>query len=285
MTRDRSALLAAVALVWLPVPTGQDWTVRYTAKQLDCARFLESGESTIQTETGGRRRQQTSERRAVWQFRASPSKEGIALEGWMDSLVVSRRSAETTISPDTDGLLGGRYRGSLSATGAYSSQVRPFVPDEVAEVAGMATALDDFFPPLPTRQLLPGGTWSDSQGLTIRRLSDSALSGLSLFRFELSRKDESRVAPRPVDTLALPLRQLSEEQGTFVWHPLLGLVRRDRRIVVQTAVPASRTVRQAVRSRVEQRIRVTRDLSGDPTACRREGGNGGKEGKSEGGKE
>jgi hypothetical protein len=282
MTRKCSALLAAVALVWLPVHTGQDWAVRYTAKQLDCARFLESGESSIQTETGGRRRQQTSERRAVWQFRASPSKEEIALEGWMDSLAVSRRSAETTISPDTDGLLGGRYRGSLSATGAYSSQVRPYVPDEVAEVAGMATALDDFFPPLPTRQLSPGGTWSDSQGLTIRRLSDSVLSGLPLFRFELNRKDETRVAPRPGDTLALPLRQLSEEQGTFVWHPLLGLVRRDRRIVVQTAVPASRTVRRPVRSRVEQRISVTRDLSGDATACRREGG---KEGRREGGKE
>ncbi len=260
--------MAAVALVWLPVQTGQDWTVRYTAKQLDCARFLESGESTIQTETGGRRRHQTSERRAVWQFRASPSKDGIALEGWMDSLEVSRRSAETTISPDTDGLLGGRYRGSLSATGAYSSQVRPFVPDEVAEVAGMATALDDFFPPLPTRQLLPGSTWTDSQGLTIRRLSDSALSGLPLFRFELNHRHESRVAPRPGETLTLPLRQVSEEHSAFVWHPLLGLVRRDRRIVVQTAVPASRTVRQPVRSRVEQRISVTRDLSGDPTLCR-----------------
>jgi hypothetical protein len=228
---------------------------------------VEAAESQIQTEMGGRRRHQTSERRGVWQFRAAPSGQEITLEAWLDSLVLTRRSAETAITPDTDGLLGGRYRGTLSGSGTYSSQVQPFVPDEVAEVAGMATALDDFFPPLPSRQLEPGERWTDSRGSTIRRLPDSALSGLPLFRFELERKSETRVAAKPGDTLTLPLRQVSEERGTFVWHPLLGLVRRDRRIVVQTAVPASRTVRQAVRSKVEQRVTATRDLSGDPTRC------------------
>jgi hypothetical protein len=268
MTRDCRALLAAVAVVWLPVQTGQDWTVRYTVRQLGCARFVEAAESQIQTEMGGRRRQQTSERRGVWQFRAAPSGQEIALEAWLDSLVLTRRSAETAITPDTDGLLGGRYRGTLSGSGTYSSQVRPFVPDEVAEVAGMATALDDFFPPLPSRQLKPGERWTDSRGSTIRRLPDSALSGLPLFRYELERKSATRVVARPRDSLVVPLRQLSEEHGTFLWHPLLGLVRRDRKIVVQTAVPAGRTVRQSVRSRVEQEITVIRDLSGDPTVCR-----------------
>jgi hypothetical protein len=61
---------------------------------------------------------------------------------------------------------------------------------------------------------------------------------------------------------------VSEEHGVFVWHPLLGLVRRERNIVVETAVPTSRTVRQPVRSKVEQRIVVARDLTGDPTVCR-----------------
>jgi hypothetical protein len=258
-----------VTLLWIPPGVaGQNWVVAYTAKQLHCARFLEEGESGIQTESAGRMRQQTSHRRAVWQFRAVPSEEAIALEGWLDSLTVSRRSVETTISPDTDGLLGGRYRGTLSATGTYASQVRPFVPDEVAEVAGMATALDDFLPPLPPVPLTVGSAWTDSRGLTIRRLPDSALSGLPLLRFQLDHRSETRTIAEPRDTLAIPLRQVSEEHGTFVWHPLLGVVRRDRRIVVQTAVGASRTVRQPVRSKVEQRITVTRDLSGDPTRCR-----------------
>jgi hypothetical protein len=267
------AVLATVGLLVPPHRSGapgQDWSVRYTARQLQCARFLETGESRIQTMSAGRTRHQTSERRGVWQFRATPSREGTALEGWLDSLTVSRKSAETTITPDTDGLVGGRYRGTLSATGSYAGRVRPFVPDEVAEVAGMAGALDDFFPPLPGIQLGVGKTWSDSKGLTIRRLPDSSLSGLPLFRFQLERRNETRSAPRRGDTLAVPLRQVSEEHGVFVWHPLLGLVRRERNIVVETAVPASRTVRQPVRSKVEQRIIVARDLSGDPTRCVKE---------------
>ncbi|MGH7510628.1 MAG: hypothetical protein ACREMZ_14310 [Gemmatimonadales bacterium] len=247
------ALLSALGRV-------QDAVVRYEAKQLQCAGFLETAESRIQTETAGRVRHQTSTRLGVWQFRAVPSGQGVVLEGWLDSLTISRRSPEITISPDTDGLLGGRYRGTLSATGSYTERARPFIPDEVAEVAGMGAALDDLFPPLPPRALAPGKAWTDSRGLTIRRLRDSAASGLPLYRYELERRAESRVAALPGDTLSVPLRQLSEEQGTFVWHPLLGLVRRERRIVVQTAVPASRSVRQPVRSKVEQRVTLTRDL-------------------------
>jgi hypothetical protein len=264
-------MTSAVALVWLPIKTGQDWAVRYTANQLHCAQFLEIGHSTIQTETARRVRHQTSERKGVWRFRALPSADAIALEGWLDSLTLSRKSAETTITPDTDGLVGGRYRGTLSTRGTYAGRVRPFVPDEVAEVAGMAGALDDFFPPLPGIQLEVGKAWSDSRGLTIRRLPDSSLSGLPLFRFQLERRTETRSAPKRGDTLAVPLRQVSEEHGVFVWHPLLGLVRRERNIVVQTAVPVSRTVRQPVRSKVEQRIIVARDLTGYPTRCIKEG--------------
>lgn len=261
----RSALVLTAALLWAP---HRDWVVAYTPGQLQCARFQEAVESTIQTESGGRIRNQTSERRGWWQFRATRSQDAVALEAWLDSLTLARKSPEATIRPDTDGLLGGRYRGVLSATGAYTSEVRPFVPDEVAEVADMATALDDFFPSLPRGQLQVGQNWADSAGLTVRRLPDSALSGLPLFRFELERRGETRVSAMRGDTLSVPRRQVSEERGTFVWHPTLGLVRRDRTIVVQTSVPVSRTVRQPVRSKVEQRIVVTRDLSGDPTRCR-----------------
>jgi hypothetical protein len=150
----------------------------------------------------------------------------------------------------------------------YTSQTAPFVPDEVAEVAGMASALDDFFPPLPPKPLAVGKSWTDSGSLTIRRLADSSLSGLPLFRYELKRKAETRVAAIRGDSTQVPHKQVSEEHGTFVWHPRLGLVRRDRKIVLETAVPVSRSVRRPVRSRIEQQISVTRDLTGDPTVCR-----------------
>jgi hypothetical protein len=244
-----------------PARPWQEWAVGYTAKQLDCASFLETVTSDILTDAAGRTRHQTADRRGVWQFRAAPSHDHVMLEGWLDSLVLSRRSPETTISPDTDGLLGGRYRGTLSRTGVYTSKVRPFVPDEVAEITEMSKALDDFFPPLPPRTLKAGGEWTDSLGLTIRRLPDSALSGVPLLRFALESRTESRAAPTPADTLPLKLRQKTEERGEVVWHPLLGLLRRDRRIVVETTVPPSRSVRQAVRSKIEQRITVVRDLT------------------------
>jgi hypothetical protein len=257
-------IVLAIALVpaTLPSPAGppQEWAVGYTANQLNCAGFLETVSSEIVTEAAGRTRRQTSDRRGVWQFRAAPSNDGVALEGWLDSLVLSRRSPETTISPDTDGLLGGRYRGTLSKTGIYTSRVRPFVPNEVAEIAEMRGALDDFFPPVPSRPLRAGEVWTDSLGLTIRRLPDSALYGVPLFRFVLESRRESRAAPSPADTVPLKLRQTSEERGQFVWHPLLGLLRRDRSIVVETTVPPSHSVRQAVRSKVDQQITVVREL-------------------------
>jgi hypothetical protein len=190
--------------------------------------------------------------------------EGISLEGWLDSLALWRKSQETTIHPDTDGLLGGRYRGTLSGKGLYLSKASPFVPDEVAEVAGMATALDDFFPPLPGRPIRPGQVWQGSAGTTLRRLPDSVVSGIPLYRFELDVRRDVRSTSGAKHAAPLGLTQASREHGTFVWHPLLGLVGRDRRIVIETSIPAGPTIQRPVRSRIEQRITVTRDLGGAP---------------------
>lgn len=270
MSRRYGAAVALAALAITPGLSAQTEAiaVRYSPNQLNCARFLESAESHILTQSGGRGREQTSGRRGVWQFRAAPSDDDVALEGWLDSLAVWRRSGETTISPDTDGLLGGRYRGTLNPKGIYVSLARPFVPDEVGEVAGMGSALDDFFPPLPTRALRPGQAWT-APGMTIRRLTDSATSGVPLYRFQLEARRKAASAAIEGDTLPLKLRQVSRERGTFVWHPLLGLVRRERRILVETDVPAGRTVRQPVRSKIQQRITVVRDLNVPPAVSGR----------------
>jgi hypothetical protein len=240
--------------------SGQDIAPAYRAHQLSCARFLEVSESTILTESGARTRRQTSTRRGTWQFRAEPTDTAIRLEGWLDSLTITRRSEETSISPDTDGLLGGRYRGRLSPTGLYTPEVRPFVPDEVAEVAGMATALDDFFPRLPPRSLGEGAVWTDSLGLTIKRLPDSASSGVALQRFDLRKREKAETAESARDTIEL--EQESNEVGQLVWHPQRGLLRAERSISVETTVPPSRSVRQAVRSKVEQRLTLIRTSDG-----------------------
>ena len=260
--------IAALILAWSlnagPPAFAQAADLRYSASQLNCARFLETGESDITAESGGRTRVQTSGRTGVWQFRATPRVDAVALEGWLDSLALWRKSPETTIRPDTDGLIGGRYHAVLTSTGDYQSAAAPFVPEEVAEVADMASALSDFFPPLPAARLRPGQAWSDSAGLTIRRMGDSGMSGVPLYRFELQSQRTARKAAVPGDTTSLRLRQVTREEGTFVWHPLLGFLRRERRIVVETSVPAGRLVRQAVRSKIEQRITVSRDLNVPP---------------------
>ena len=65
--------------------------------------------------------------------RAATSTGGVALEAWYDSLELRRRSGDQEVMADTDGLIGGRYRGLLAPDGHYSEHARPFVPDEVAE--------------------------------------------------------------------------------------------------------------------------------------------------------
>jgi hypothetical protein len=239
--------------------------LQYTAQQLNCARFVETAQASILTESAGRVREQTTGRTAVWQFRAEPAIDQVELEGWLDSLELWRKSTEGTIRPDTDGLLGGRYRGLLSSAGRYQPRVTPFVPEEVAEVADMASALGDFFPPLPQAGVRPGQAWTDSSGLTVRRLADSGMSGVALYRFELESRRTSRRARVSGDSAGLPLRQVAVERGRFVWHPIVGLLSRERRIVVETSVPAGRNIRQPVNAKIEQRITVLRDLAVPPS--------------------
>jgi len=260
MARRPLALLSTALLAASSLSAQLEVTPAYRADQLECAQFIETSHTVSTTQTGRRPREQTAGRRGIWRFRANPERADLALEGWLDTLVLWRRSPEVTIRPDTDGLIGGRFRGILSREGQYDGRVQPFVPDEVAEVAGMATALDDFFPPLPARPLHSGEIWTDSLGLRIQRLSDSALSGLPLYRFSLQLRREATSAAVRHDTVPLDLRQVSVERGQFVWHPTLGLLSRQRTIVIETTVPAGRTVRETVRSRIEQQISVVRDL-------------------------
>ena len=138
------------------------------------------------------------ERRGVWSFRARDTTGGVALEAWYDSLALRRHSAGKDVIPDTDGLIGGRYHGLLTAHGEYLEQARPFVPDEVAEVADLSTAARDLLAPLPPRALGPGESWSDS-ALAIARLPDTVVAGRSLFHFRLKSRTESDSTSSPGD--------------------------------------------------------------------------------------
>jgi hypothetical protein len=239
-------------------------TPAYSAVQLQCARFAETSRSHIETETGRGSTTATAERDGVWSFRARDSSGGVVVEGWYDSLSLRRRTGEQEVAADTDGLIGGRYRGLLRPAGAYVELARPFVPDEVAELADLSGVARDLLPPLPPRSLRRGESWKGT-GLELSRLPDTVVAGRTLLHFRLAGRNESAEAIPRGDTVPIPVRQTTVEQGDVYWSATSGLVRRTRDIVVEATVPAGGRVRQAVRSRVVQRVELTRLAS--PSSC------------------
>lgn len=259
----------AAALVGLTVAGGvMAQAPRYDAGQLACARFVERADADIRGETGGRTLNEMGGRWGRWIVRAAPAGDsGVRIEAWFDSLTIWRRSGDAVRSPDTDGVIGGRYRGLLSPEGGYTRSASPFVPDQVAEFADLQDAFADLLPPLPPQSLPAGAVWRDA-GTTIERLGDSAGAAGPVQRYRLTRQSTRRdVSLDGSDTLRIPVRQTTVEEGEFVWERIRGLVSRSRTITVETEVPAGGAVRVPVRSRVVQRVALVR-MPDDPSACR-----------------
>jgi hypothetical protein len=232
--------------------------LRYTASQLDCATFVERSRSTLEAETGGRRRRETLTRSGVLRFRARAAGDSLALEAWYDSLALSRESPEVTLRPDTDGLIGGRFRGTLSPDGRYREIARPYIPDGVAEVAGVGRTLEDLLPPLPPRPLTVGEHWTDGAGLELQRIADSSARGGPVRRLLLRSKTRTDTAAVRGDTIQLPATEITTEEGELDWELERGLMRRTRHIVIETSVPAGGPLKLPLRSRMEQQAELVR---------------------------
>jgi hypothetical protein len=237
----------------------------YLAGQLQCARFVETSLSEIETQTARGAVKGTAERGGVWSFRARDSSAGVVLESWYDSLSLRRRTGESEVVADTDGLIGGRYRGLLGRTGGYLEITRPFLPDEVAEVADLSGAARDLLPPLPPWLLEHGESWTNA-GLKLSRLPDTLVADRPLIHFRLDARGERRVAVPRGDTVPIPLQQLTVERGDIFWSPTSGLIRRTRDITIEATIPSGGRVPEPVRSRVTQRVELTRLPS--QAACR-----------------
>ena len=229
----------------------------YSAAQLHCARFAETSRSETETETARGAVKATTERDGIWSFRARDHGGGVSLEAWYDSLSLRRRTSESEVSADTDGLIGGRYRGLLRPSGAYVEIARPFIPDEVAEVSDLAAAARDLLPPLPPTALQPGESWRD-EGVELARLPDTTVASRPVLRFRFdARAQASQVVPHG-DTVPVPLRQITTERGDIYWSLASGLIRRTRDITVEASIPSGGRIRQPVRSRVLQHVELTR---------------------------
>jgi hypothetical protein len=257
----RVAGLAVLALACPPVVPAQQPptpTLRYTAPQLDCATFVEHSRSRLDAETGGRRRRETLNRSGVLRFRARAVGDGLALEAWYDSLALSRESPEVTLRPDTDGLIGGRFRGTLSPDGRYGETARPYIPEGVAEVADVGRTLEDLLPPLPPGPLTVGERWSDGAGLELRRIADSSARGRPIRRLLLRSRSQSDTAAIRGDTIQLPAAETTTEEGELDWDAERGLLRRTRHIVIETSVPAGGPLKLPLRSRMEREAGLVR---------------------------
>jgi hypothetical protein len=214
--------------------------------------------SDIYLQGGNRRSRESAGRDGVIRLRAGAADSLLRVEGWFDTLLVWREGSGERLEPDTDGLVGGRYRGLLTRLGGFRSIDTPFLPDEVAEVADLSGALGDLLPPLPPVPLLPGASWRDDLGMVITRLPDETLAGRRLARYRLIRRSthpESRFLSDSTEVRAV---RTETESGVFAWSTELGVVRWERDLSDEVTVPTGGLVKQAFRTKIEQKVMVER---------------------------
>lgn len=239
----------------------QDPAWRYTAAQLGCGVFHEATRTHIRGESGRAAIEDRAGRDAVIGLAATAAAGGLAVEAWFDSLVVWRETSGGREEPDAEGLLGGRFRGTLSATGEYRRLKVPFVPDEVAQVADVSAFFDEFFPRLPGAPLGVGKTWSDSTGLTVRRLADGR-GGVRRLEWTWDRRTTNR--EEVDDTLAVTVVQLIKERGQLTWSDQVGPLSWTRQVVITARIPGTGGVRRPLTSTVTQDVAVSRRVESEP---------------------
>lgn len=224
----------AAWLAILPMVGGQDGFARYTTAQLACATYREAIRTEIRSKVGAVVREERAGRDGVLMLRAAGTDSLIELTAWYDSLAIWREGPEGRITPDAEGLLGGRWRGTLDHTGRYVSRAAPFIPDEVAEIAELRGLLADFFPLLPDSALARGTQYRWTRG--------SAVDSTTLVQ----------------DSVAVPVRRETEEAGSLEWDRQLGPVRWERTLKVTARIPPGKPFRQGVLTVVTQRVNVVR---------------------------
>ncbi len=100
----------------------------YHPLQLDCASYRQQVHSVIDLEGGRQRSRETTGRDGVLKVRASAQDSLLRLEAWFDTLTVWREGSGERMVPETDGVIGGRFKGLLTRSGVFTSVDRPFVP-------------------------------------------------------------------------------------------------------------------------------------------------------------
>ena len=246
----RRRCLGLALLGWVSSAAAQT----YRPSAFACAVFQESVKTSIRGLSGGAVVADRGGRVGLLVLNGRDSSGVVVLEAWYDSLEVWRETGAGREAPETDGVVGGRFRGVLQPAGAYRPAKVPFIPEDLAEVADLAAVMDDFLPRLPPAPLAPGQQWSDTTGYTIRRLPDAAKA--QHYRWTVTRRRGDQYAA--TDSLAVTLDQLIKESGELAWSAERGPVSWTRQINISARIPATGGVKRSVRSTIDQAVTVTR---------------------------
>lgn len=258
--RERQAGAAGLCLLVASVAPAlaAQTAPRYQPLMLDCARYRVEVESQVTVQSGRQRSRETVGRDGIIVLRAAAADTLIRLEAWFDTLALWREGSGERLTPDTDGLVGGRYRGLLDSLGGFTPTDTPFIPDEVAEVADLSGALGQLLPPLAPVPLRLGAAWRDDFGTVISRTEDGMVNGQRVERYRLTRRatrEESRTLP---DSTTVHATRNETESGTYSWTSALGVVRWERDLSDQVRVPAGGLVKQPFTTGIEQQVTITR---------------------------
>ena len=242
-------ILASLATAVGTAPLRAQTLPRYQAAQLACVAYEVRVHTALNTQIQGHPRAESLRRTGTLIVRGSELDSAIAIEAWWDSLRLWRRADDQTLEPDPEGVLGGRYRGRLERDGRFFRSAAPWIPDDVAEVSDLATALDDLFPPLPPSILKRGERVSSLAGDLFIRLADS--SGRARYRITSS----SKTSQPPDSERNFAIGETESSDGVLAWGNE-GLLRWDRTVIAETEI--TENPQRAFRSRVQQRIEMRR---------------------------
>jgi len=237
------SLVPAVGLAQAPA---------YDARTLGCARFAELVLGRVESRVGSERRQESFGRDGVLVVRSSADSTGLQVEAWFDSLAVFREGPEGRDTPATDGIIGGRYRGTLDPSGDYLALTAPFVPEALRNVFDFARLPLHFFPPLPPVALRPGADWSDGAELTIWRLADSAAASGAVQRYQWVRREEWDEGVAVGDS-TMAVHRTEREDGRLAWREGSGPAGWESSVVATLDLGGG-----AGQSEVRQEVRVRR---------------------------
>ncbi len=226
----------------------------YRPAALACPVFQESVKTSIRGFSGTAEVADRGGRFGLLVVNGRDSSGLLVIEAWYDSLEVWRETSAGREAPDTDGLVGGRFRGVLDSAGGYQPIKSPFIPDQLAEVADLGSVMDDFFPRLPPNPLVPGAQWADTNGFMIRRMPD--VGKTQRYRWTATRRQGDKFAA--TDSLSVTLDQAIKESGELTWSPERGPLGWTRQINISARIPAIGGVKRMVRSSVDQAVTVTR---------------------------